>query len=159
MSEPGSLHAPLQPARLAGIVTVVGSGCAIVGSLLPWIEATDPSSGITLTKAGIEGHYAMLVDLLAVCAAGIGGFVLIRRLASATLALTITVLALAQLGLVIFVGSNLSHGVVQLQAVGAIASIGPGLYLTGLGTVVAMLGGILAWKRRPSRTTIPVLSE
>lgn len=143
------LHQP--PARLAGIITVVGSGCAIVGSFLPWIEATDPFSGITLTKAGIEGHYAMLVDLLALIAAGIGGFVLFRRPSSAAVALTLTVLALAQLGLVIFVESNLSNGVVQLQAAGALASIGPGLYLTGLGTVVAGLGGVLAWtRRRPS---------
>ena len=101
----------------------------------------------------------MLVDLLAVIAAGIGGFVLFRRPASAAVALTLTVLALAQLGLVVFVESNLSHGVVELQAAGALASIGPGLYLTGLGTVVAGLGGVLAWKRRLLRTTIPVLSE
>ncbi len=141
----------MRVARLAGIVTVVGSGCAIVGSFLPWIQATDPSSGTTLTKAGIEGHYAMLVDLLAVIAAGIGGFVLVRRLASATVGLTITVLALAQLGLVIFVGSNLSYGVVQLQAAGALAGIGPGLYLTGLGAVVALVGGLLGWKGRPLR--------
>jgi hypothetical protein len=149
----------MAPERLAGILTIVGSGCAVVGSFLPWIEATDPSSGITLTKAGIEGHYAMLVDLLAVVAAGIGGFVLFRRPASAAVVLTLTVLALAQLGIVIFVGSNLSHGVVQLQAVGAVASIGPGLYLTGFGTVVAAVGGILAWKERRFRTTIPVLSK
>jgi hypothetical protein len=133
-----------------GIITVVGSGCAIVGTFLPWIEATDPSSGMTFTKAGIEGHYAMLVDLLAVIAAGIGGFVLFRPPASDAVALTLMALPLAQLGLVIFVASNLSQGVVQLQAAGATASIGPGLYLTGLGTVVAGLGGALAWKKRPS---------
>ena len=149
----------MAPPRLAGIVTVVGSSCTIVGTFLPWIEATDPSSGITLTKAGIEGHYAMLVDLLAVIATGIGGFVLFRRPASAAVVLTLTMLALAQLGLVIFVGSNLSRGVVQLQAVGALASIGLGLYLSGLGTVVAVVGGILAWKKRPFRTTMPVLKE
>lgn len=149
----------MAPSRVAGIVTVVGSSCAIVGTFLPWIEATDPSSGITLTKAGIEGHYAMLVDLLAVIAAGFGGFVLFRRPASAAVVLTLTMLALAQLGLVIFVGSNLSRGVVQLQAVGALASIGLGLYLTGLGTVVAVVGAILAWKKGPFRTTIQVLKE
>ncbi len=143
----------MAPPRLAGVVTVVGSSCAIVGTFLPWIEATDPSSGITLTKAGIEGHYAILVDLLAVIAAGIGGFVLFRRPASAAVVLTLMMLALAQLSLVIFVWSNLSRGVVQLQAVGALASIGLGLYFTGLGTVVALVGCILAWKQRPSRVS------
>jgi hypothetical protein len=142
----------MEPQRLAGIVTVLGCGCAIVGTFLPWIQATDPSSGDTITKAGIEGHYAMLVDLLAVIAGGIGGFVGFRRRASAAVGLTITMLALTQLGLVIFVGSNLARGVVQLQAAGALASIGLGLYLTGLGAVVAAVGGVLALTKRP---TIP----
>lgn len=138
----------MAPPRLAGIVTVAGSTCAIVGTFLPWIQATDPSSGDTISKAGIEGHYAMLVDLLAVITAGIGGFVVFRRRASAAVGLTITMLALAQLGLVIFVGSNLARGVVQLQAAGALASIGLGLYLTGLGAVGAVVGGILAFTRK-----------
>jgi hypothetical protein len=149
----------MAPPRLTGMVTMVGSGCAIVGSFLPWIEATDPSSGITLTKAGIEGHYAMLVDLLALIAGGIGGLVLFRRPVSTAFALTLTFLALAQLGLVVFVGSNLSKGVVQLQAVGAVASLGPGIYLSGLGTVVALVGGILAWRQRPFPTTVPAPNE
>ena len=139
----------MAPPRLPGIVTVVASGGAILGTFLPWIEATDPSSGVTLTKAGIDGHYAMLVDLLAAIAAGIGGFVLFRRKASAAVALTLIMLALAQLGLVIFVGSNLARGVVQLQAVGAVANLGLGLYLTGLGSEVAVVGGILALTKRP----------
>ena len=138
----------MAPQQLAGIVAVVGSGCAIVGTFLPWIQATDPSSGDTITKAGIEGHYAMLVDLLAVIAGGIGGLVVFRRRASAAVGLTITVLALAQLGFVIFVGSNLARGVIQLQAAGALAGIGLGLYLTGLGAVVAGAGGVWAMTRR-----------
>lgn len=140
------------------MLTLVGSGCALVGGFLPWIEATEPSSGIALTKVGIEGHYAMLVDLMAVIAAGIGGFILFRRPVPAAIVVAVTVLALAQLGIVIFVGSNLSRGIVQLQAAGAVANIGPGLYLTGFGAVVAAVGGILAWTARRSRTTIPVLS-
>jgi hypothetical protein len=143
----------MAPARLAGIVTVVGSGCAIVGSFLPWIEATDPSTGITLTKAGIEGHYAMVVDLMALIAAAIGGFVLFRRSASAAAAFAIVVLAFAQLGLLVFVGSNLSRGVVQLKEVGAVASLGDGLYVTALGAFISMIGGILTWTRGSSWTS------
>ena len=133
---------------------MVGSGCAIVGSFLPWIEATDPSSGITLTKVGIDGHYAMVVDLMAFIGAVIGGFVLFRRSASAAVVLVIVVLAVAQLGLVIFVGTNLARGVVQLQAVGAVASLGFGLYLTALGAVIELIGGIVAWTKRSFRTAI-----
>ena len=140
-------------ARFAGILTVVGSGCAIAGSFLPWIAATDPATGITLTKAGIDGHYAMAVDLMALITAAIGGFVLSRQQAPAAVALAIIALALAQLGLVIFVGSNLSRGVVQLQAVGAIASLGLGMYLTAMGTVAELVGGTLAWTKGSLRTS------
>jgi hypothetical protein len=141
-------------ARFAGIVAVAGSGCAIVGSFLPWIVATDPMSGITLAKAGIDGHYAIVVDLMALISAAIGGFVLYRQHASGAFALAMVVLPLAQLGLVIFVGSNLSRGVVQLQAVGALASLGFGIYLTALGTVTELIGGTLAWTKGSLRTSI-----
>jgi hypothetical protein len=147
--QPGDL--PIN--RLAGIVTLVGCSCAIAGSFLPWIEATDPASGTTFTRAGIEGHYAMLVDLLALIAAVIGGFVILRRIGGAGLSLTLTMLAMAQLGLVIFVASNLSLGVVQLQAAGATAGLGLGIYLTGLGAVIALAGGILVWRKLPLRST------
>ena len=135
-----------------GIVTLVGCCCAIAGSFLPWIEATDPASGTTFTKAGIDGHYAMLVDLLALIAAVIGGFVILRRTGGAVLSLTLTILAVAQLGLVIFVASNLSLGVVHLQAAGATAGLGLGIYLTGLGAVIALAGGILVWRMLPLRS-------
>jgi len=140
--------------RLAGIVTLVGCCCAIAGSFLPWIEATDPASGTTFTKAGIDGHYAMLVDLLALIAAAIGGFVILRRTRGAVLSLTLTLLAMAQLGLVIFVATNLSLGVVQLQAAGATAGLGLGIYLTGLGAVIALAGSFLVWRKAPLQSTI-----
>lgn len=146
-----SLTSSMTPARLAGIVTVVGSGSAIVGSFMPWIEATDPSTGITLTKAGVEGHYAMVVDLMALIAAAIAGLVSFRRAATVAAAVAIVVLAIAQLGLVVFVGSNLSRGVVQLKEAGAVASLGNGFYLTALGALTTLIGGVLAWARESSR--------
>jgi hypothetical protein len=139
--------------RVAAAVTLFGSGCAITGSFLPWIEATDPTSGTTLTKAGIEGHYAMLVDLLALIAAAIGGFVILRGTAGTAVGVTLTLLATAQLGLVIFVASNLLRGVVQLQAAGAVAGLGAGIYLTGLGAVITFAGGILAFEKLQLRST------
>jgi hypothetical protein len=136
--------------RLAGIATLAGSGCAILGSFLPWITAADPSTGTTLTKAGVDGHYAMLVDLLAVIGAGIAGLLLLRGQAPTAPAVMLTTLALAQLGLVIFVGTNLSRGVAQLEAAGATAGLGSGLYLTAFGAFLALAGGAyLLSARRP----------
>jgi hypothetical protein len=63
------------------------------------------------------------------------------------------VLAFAQLGLLVFVGSNLSRGVVQLKEVGAVASLGDGLYVTALGAFISMIGGILTWTRGSSWTS------
>lgn len=144
-------------ARLAAVIVLLGSVGAIAGSFLPWISATDPSVGITLTKAGIDGHYAMLVDLLAVISAGIAGIVLLRGQAQTPVAVILTVLALAELGIVIFVGSNLSRGVAQLEAAGATAGLGIGLYVAALGAAIAAAGGAFMWirSRRLEPSPIP----
>ena len=127
------------------MVVALGSVGAIAGSFLPWIQATDPAAGITLSKAGIDGHYAMLVDLLAVISAGIAGVVLLRGQAPTAVAVTLSALALAELVIVIFVAWNLARGVAQLQEAGATAGLGIGLYLAGLGAVVAVAGGAFMW--------------
>ena len=143
--------------RLAGAITAAGSACAIAGSFLPWIAATDPSVGVTLTKVGIDGHYAMLVDLLAVISVGIAGIVLLRGQAPTPVAVILTALALAELGIVIFVGSNLSRGVAQLEAAGATAGLGIGLYVAALGAAIAAAGGAFMWirSRRLEPSPIP----
>jgi hypothetical protein len=145
------MRRPFDQARLAAVILTVGCAGAIAGSFLPWIQATDPEAGITLSKAGIDGHYALLVDLMAVISGGIAGTVLLRGSGPPPAAIVLTVLAVAELGLVIFVGSNLGRGVAQLEAAGATAGLGIGLYLTGLGAVIATAGGALMWmqSRRP----------
>ena len=130
------MRRPFVQARLAAVVLMIGSAGAIAGSFLPWIQATDPEAGITLSKTGIEGHYAMLIDLMAVISAGIAGIILLRGSVPPQAAIALTSLALVELGLVIFVGSNLGRGVAQLEAAGATAGLGMGLYLTGLGAVI-----------------------
>ena len=144
-------------ARLAAVIVLLGSVGAIAGSFLPWISATDPSVGVTLTKVGIDGHYAMLVDLLAVISAGIAGIVLLRGQAPTPVAVILTALALAELGIVIFVGSNLSRGVAQLEAAGATAGLGSGLYVAALGAAIAAAGGAFMWirSRRLEPSPIP----
>ena len=139
------MRKPAGRARLAALVVALGSVCAIAGSFLPWIQATDPAVGITLSKAGIDGHYAMLVDLLAVISAGVAGVVLLRGQAPTAVAVTLSALALAELVIVIFVGSNLARGVAQLEDAGATAGLGIGLYLAGLGALIAVAGGALMW--------------
>lgn len=139
------MRKPAGRARLAAVVVASGSVCAIAGSFLPWIQATDPAAGITLSKVGIDGHYAMLVDLLAVISAGIAGIVLLRGQARTVVAVTLSALALAELVIVIFVGSNLARGVAQLEDAGATAGLGVGLYLAGLGALIAGAGGAFMW--------------
>src|SRR5258706_15560784 len=92
----------------------------------------------------------MLVDNMAAVTAGMAGIVLMRGSGPPQAAIALT-LALAGLGLVVCVGSNLARGVAQLEAAGATAGLGMGLYLTGLGAVIATGGGALMWiqSRRP----------
>jgi hypothetical protein len=132
--------------RTAIAVALLGSFVAIIGTFLPWIQATDPTEGITLTKAGIEGHYAMLVVALAVLAAGVSLLLLWRR--SGPIAVALMLLGGAQVALEVFVGTNLARGVLQLEAAGAEASLGWGLYLSGLGSAGVVGAGILTWAIR-----------
>jgi hypothetical protein len=136
---------PAGQVRVAAAIVTLGSVCAIAGSFLPWIQATDPEVGITLSKVGVDGHYAMLADLLALVATGIAGIVLLRGQAPTPVPVALTAFALAQLGLVLFVGSNLSRGVAQLEAAGASAGLGIGLYLAALGAAIAVAGATLMW--------------
>jgi hypothetical protein len=136
----------MDASRTTVAVALLGSFVAIIGTFLPWIQATDPTEGTTLTKAGIEGHYAMLVVALAVVAAGASVLMFWRR--SAAVAIALVVLGGAQVGLEIFVGANLARGVVQLEAAGADASLGVGLYLSGLGSAGIVAAGLLAWATR-----------
>jgi hypothetical protein len=130
-------------ARIAGLAALAGSCAAVAGTYLPWIQATDPSDGITLTKAGIEGHYGMLVAALAVISACGSAFLLARR--SRAVAIAIVLLGLLQLGIVIFVARNLSAGVVQLEALDANAGLGPGIYIAGLGSIGAVIAAAVAY--------------
>jgi len=141
----------MNSAALVLVVGLVGSLGAMTGTFLPWIQATDPADGVTLTKAGIEGHYAMLVVALAVLTAGASCLALWRR--NHVASLTLLSLGAAQLALEIFVGINLARGVTQLEAAGAAASLGAGLYLSGLGSAAVVVAGILAW-REPESTQI-----
>ena len=137
--------------RTTVAVALLGSFVAIIGTFLPWIQATDPTEGTTLTKAGIEGHYAMLVVALALVAAGASVPLFWRR--SSAVAIALAVLGGAQVGLEIFVGANLARGVVQLEAAGADASLGVGLYLSGLGSAGIVAAGFLEWATRSQESS------
>jgi hypothetical protein len=94
----------------------------------------------------------MLVVALAVLTGGTSCLLIWRR--ATVIALTLISLGAAQLALEIFVGINLARGVAQLEAAGAAAWLGAGLYVSGLGSACVVVAGILAWRAResPSRT-------
>jgi len=133
-----------RPPLTAGVVTLVGCGVAILGTFLPWLTATGPF-GISVSKAGIEGDGKFVVGLALVCAA-LAAFVLLRQPASFGIGLLVFLLGLGQLGLVIWVGSNISNAIASIPSDSPlIASIGPGLYMSGLGAIISGVGGIVAW--------------
>jgi hypothetical protein len=133
-----------RPAVTAGVVTLVGCGIAIVGTFLPWISAIGPF-GISISKAGIDGDGKFVVGVALICAAD-AAFTLLRRPASVAVGLIVFLFGLGQLGLVIWIGSNISNGIASLPSQSLIdASIGVGVYVSGLGAIISAAGGVMAW--------------
>jgi hypothetical protein len=147
----------MNTAPLVLVVGLMGSLGAITGTFLPWIQANDPADGVTLTKAGIEGHYAMLVVALAVLTGATSCLLLRRR--TTVIALTLISLGAAQVALETFVGINLARGVVQLEAAGAAGWLGTGLYVSGLGSAGVVVAGILAWRTQESPSRAATSSD
>jgi hypothetical protein len=119
---------------------LAGCGIAVVGTFLPWISATGPF-GISISRTGIEGDGKLVAGLALVCAA-VAGFAQLGRPATFTVGLVIFGLSVGELGLVIWIGSNLSNAISSLPSgTSILASLGPGLYMSAIGAVIAGVGG------------------
>jgi hypothetical protein len=132
--------------RTAGITTLAGCSITILAAFLPWVEKA--AFGVSLTTMGIQGA-GILLTVLAMISAGIAIVVLLRRPATAWVAIILTVLALALLGLAIWEGVDIVRAIDQVDSHQVlISAIGTGAYLGVLGSVITLVGGILAWTTR-----------
>lgn len=121
------------------IVALAGAGALVTSAFLPWISASAAFIG-TRTKTGTEGDG--IITLVAGVVIGLA--VLISKDKQGKL----VSLVVALIGLVcgVIVAIDFSNVVIlandpdfELAAI----SVGPGLYLTGIGCVLAFVGGLM----------------
>jgi hypothetical protein len=131
--------------RVAAGVILVGAGLSLVGTFLPWVTAT--GFGISASKAGIQGDGIFLAGLALVI--GLVGVLLLRRPAGRTPVKWVGGLAILGGALLIYEFSQVSAHVNSVNASSKLiqADVGIGLYVAGLGTLVALVGAAMAWPR------------
>jgi len=130
------------------LVALAGGALLALGSVLPWATL---STGLGSTSfAGTEGDgmftLAFGAIALLVAVAGFNG----NRGAFATV-------AVAGIVALVFVGweiSNMAEGVADVEGDGIRATIGTGLWVAGLGAILAAVGGIAGW-RAPIEAPLP----
>jgi len=125
----------------AAAVTI-GGAAMVVGSLLPWITVT---AFVTVSRSGLEAGDGLITIILGVAVVLIG----LAALASGRAQFRLLAIALGALGLGI---TAIDYASVQdrIRTLDAdirdLASVGIGLYLVGVGALIALAGGL---KMRP----------
>jgi hypothetical protein len=134
------------PDRTAAVLTLVGSSSIVLAAFLPWLEAS--VFRISLTTPRIQGEIVLLV-VMALVSAGIAVVWLLRRQATTALAIILSVLAAAQLGLAILNAVDVVHAFDQADSEFIFGRlIGTGVYGCILGSAATLIGGYVAWTRR-----------
>ena len=129
----------------AGWLVLAGGILVLVGVFLPWITVTGPAG--TFSESGKDANeWAFLI---------LGGFATVRGLSMARPGLFRFQLGTPLIGGVILAvlvamrGSDLQKALNDLRAVpGVTASLGIGFWAVITGTVLVLLGGIMAMQRR-----------
>jgi hypothetical protein len=133
--------------RTAGVTTLTGCGATILATFMPWVEKA--VFGVDATAIGIKAA-GMPLAVLATISAAIACVVLMRRPATARIAIVLIVMAMAQLGLAIWFGSSIVLAIEQVDShLVLISAIGTGAYLSVAGSLITLAGAILALMRRP----------
>jgi hypothetical protein len=137
---------PADPDRTAGVVTLVGGFSVVLSAFVPWIETA--VFGISLIRIDLASAVFAALAMISIC---IGGFVVLRKPATRAVAVVLTVLASAQVGLAIWHLADLVHTLARTDSrLVLINVIGTGLYLGVVASVITLAGGIIAWTKTSS---------
>jgi hypothetical protein len=133
---------PFARVKLVGIVGAVMLG---LGTLLPWLVATDQALGVTVTRPGIDAGSEGLTILVFAFVSGIALYVATRTAAfvAAGAALLAVLLAIRDL--------NPSPDLIAYLGLPGEASIGFGLYVSMVGAAIVFL--VAAYGTRALRDT------
>jgi hypothetical protein len=138
---------PADPARVAATLIMLGAACQIFRLLMPWVEKAVFS--ISLARFDFEVA-SVLLAALAVVAAALAGFTLVRPPPTTAIAIVLVVLASAQLGIAVWHSLSILSWLQHSPHVWADA-IGTGMYLCVIGAVTSLAGAFLTWTNRAGR--------
>lgn len=125
-------------------LVVTGGALGVIGSFLPWIQATAAFVG-TISRNGLDGGGDGTITLVAGIVIGLFGIARLARSGSATLARLVGGLAaVAMAGLAILDIGDVSNRVANLGSTLATGSVGMGLYVIVIGGVLGTLGSLLS---------------
>lgn len=133
------------------LVILGGGVLGIAGSFMPWITATVALAG-TIERNGIDGGGDGIITLIAGGLALLAGIARLAGSGSANASRILAFLAgAAMLGLVVIDYGTIADRVTEIGSSAAIASVGTGIYVVGLGGILAMLGGLLSGRSSGSK--------
>jgi len=135
------------PARVAATLILLGAACQIFRLLMPWVEKALFSISVARSDFDVA---SLLIAALAVVAAGIAGFTLVRPPPGAAIAIVLVVLALAQCGVAVWHSLSILTWLQHSPHVWADA-IGTGMYLCVIGALTSVAGAFLTWTNRAGR--------
>jgi hypothetical protein len=136
--------------RISGVLVLTGAAAVVIGTFLPWMEASAPFVG-TITRDLISSPDGEILAGIGAVGGLLGLLLLLRGPGIVAGALALLVAAGAGYVLT-FDYQEVSQTVsgVTGGSVPVIAHVGPGPYLSGLGLVVWILGGLVGlFGRRP----------
>jgi hypothetical protein len=141
-SNPDSVRPPARTRQVASedlrtgaLVTIAGGILAIVGAILPW------ASIMSISMSGLQGDGMISAGAGAV--ALVVGLVCLRKPMSLAMATLAIVAGLVALGIAVLDGPNIAKHVGQ----SGLATMGPGIFVTGLGGVLCILGAGIGRQR------------
>lgn len=124
------------------IAVLIGGGLLALGSFLPWLQASVPLIG-SISRNGLDGGGDGIITLLlGVVTLIIGAVRMSGSQMPPVLQKSPVVTGIAAVVLVVIDGVSVSERVSDVSSAGASASIGYGLYVCGLGGVLAIIGGL-----------------
>lgn len=129
-------------------LTLWGGICLVVGALLPWANLTSAFLGMSVSKAGYEGDGLITgaIGLLLLISA-----ILAKGKSGKTYSIAATIFAVIA-GLILISDLTGINRLVSNAESGVMASAGVGIYVSIIGAVLAVIGGL---QKVPSLPEVP----
>ena len=131
-----------RPMEWGGVVILIAGCLAILGSFLPWIQATAALVG-TVTRSGLEGGDGLITIALGIVIALLGIAIAARSGSGRTARIGALVCAIV-LGIVALIDiSDVNKRLAGLNSTVVLGSLGVGLIVVAFAAVLTVIGALL----------------